>query len=129
MAIDIDKLEEFLGRFVADLGATAAAGNVVIGHRLGLYKALAGPTAQSSTARSPGARPPPPGPDRGSRRSWSGARGGTSVRGEPAQRGGDLLGESGERRACLRAHCRSLRQVRWTSPPCLSHTSGPFLPL
>jgi ubiquinone/menaquinone biosynthesis C-methylase UbiE len=41
MAIDMDKLQEFLGRFVTDLGATAAAGNVVIGHRLGLYKALA----------------------------------------------------------------------------------------
>src|SRR5487761_1529712 len=45
MAIDMDKLQEFLGRFVTDLGATAAAGNVVIGHRLGLYKALAGPPA------------------------------------------------------------------------------------
>jgi 2-polyprenyl-3-methyl-5-hydroxy-6-metoxy-1,4-benzoquinol methylase len=41
MAIDEHKLNEFLGRFVTDLGATAAAGNVVIGHRLGLYKALA----------------------------------------------------------------------------------------
>jgi ubiquinone/menaquinone biosynthesis C-methylase UbiE len=41
MAIDNDKLQEFLGRFVGDLGATVAAGNVVIGHRLGLYKALA----------------------------------------------------------------------------------------
>ena len=41
MAIDMDKLHEFLGRFVSDLGATMAAGNVVIGHRLGLYRALA----------------------------------------------------------------------------------------
>jgi ubiquinone/menaquinone biosynthesis C-methylase UbiE len=41
MAIDQGKLQEFLGRFVTDLGATAAAGNVVIGHRLGLYQALA----------------------------------------------------------------------------------------
>ena len=41
MAIDQGKLQEFLGRFVTDLGATAAAGNVVIGHRLGLYRALA----------------------------------------------------------------------------------------
>ena len=41
MAIDNDKLNEFLGRFVGDLGATVAAGNVVIGHRLGLYRALA----------------------------------------------------------------------------------------
>src|SRR6185312_4842669 len=41
MAIDSDKLNAFLGKFVTDLGATTAAGNVVIGHNLGLYKALA----------------------------------------------------------------------------------------
>jgi ubiquinone/menaquinone biosynthesis C-methylase UbiE len=41
MAIDQDKLNEFLHRFVGDLGATIAAGNVVVGHRLGLYRALA----------------------------------------------------------------------------------------
>ena len=41
MAVDMDKLQEFLGRFVTDLGATFAAGNVVTGHRLGLYRALA----------------------------------------------------------------------------------------
>jgi SAM-dependent methyltransferase len=41
MSIDTDVLQAFLGRFVADLGATTAAGNVVIGHRLGLYRALA----------------------------------------------------------------------------------------
>ncbi len=47
MAINEDKLHEFLGRFVTDLGATAAAANVVIGHRLGLYKALAGSPASA----------------------------------------------------------------------------------
>jgi hypothetical protein len=36
MAVDTGKLQEFLGRFAADLGATFAVGNVVIGHRLGL---------------------------------------------------------------------------------------------
>ena len=41
MAIDTDKLQEFLGRFVTDLGATFAAGRVVTGHHLGLYRALA----------------------------------------------------------------------------------------
>jgi ubiquinone/menaquinone biosynthesis C-methylase UbiE len=41
MAIDEGKLMEFIGKFVGDLGATVAAGNVVIGHRLGLYQALA----------------------------------------------------------------------------------------
>jgi ubiquinone/menaquinone biosynthesis C-methylase UbiE len=41
MAINEDKLNEFVGKFVGDLGATIAAGSVVIGHRLGLYMALA----------------------------------------------------------------------------------------
>ena len=41
MAIDEGKLNEFLGRFVSDLGATIAAGGIVIGHRLGLFHALA----------------------------------------------------------------------------------------
>ena len=51
MAIDNDKLHEFLGKFVTDLGATAAAGNVVIGHNLGLYKALAdGPASADELA-------------------------------------------------------------------------------
>ena len=47
MAINPDKLQEFLGRFIADLGATVAAGNVVIGHRLGLYQALAAGPARA----------------------------------------------------------------------------------
>lgn len=41
MAVDEKKLEQFLGKFVSDLGATVHAGMVVIGERLGLYKALA----------------------------------------------------------------------------------------
>jgi ubiquinone/menaquinone biosynthesis C-methylase UbiE len=41
MALDEGKLNEFLGKFVTDLGATIAAGNVAIGDRLGLYKTLA----------------------------------------------------------------------------------------
>ena len=47
MAIDNDKLNEFLGKFVGDLGATAAAGSVVVGHNLGLYKALASAPASA----------------------------------------------------------------------------------
>src|ERR1700674_2686110 len=51
MAIDESKLNEFLGRFVSDLGATVAAGNIVIGHRLGLFKALAqGPATAEQLA-------------------------------------------------------------------------------
>ena len=52
MTIDIDRLQEFLGRFVNDLGATFAAGNVVVGHRLGLYRALAtGPANAEELAK------------------------------------------------------------------------------
>ena len=40
-ALDMDKLHAFIGQFVGDLGAAAHAGMVVIGERLGLYKALA----------------------------------------------------------------------------------------
>ncbi len=48
MALDMDKLHEFLGRFVTDLGATFAAGNVVTGHHLGLYRALAAGPARAA---------------------------------------------------------------------------------
>ena len=50
MAIDEAKLDEFMGRFVADLGATLHAANVVIGDKLGLYKALS--AAGKSTAEA-----------------------------------------------------------------------------
>jgi len=42
VSINQATLDEFLGRFVSDLGATFHAANVVIGDKLGLYKALAG---------------------------------------------------------------------------------------
>ena len=41
MAVDMDKFNAFMGLFVADLGAAVHTGMVVIGERLGLYKALA----------------------------------------------------------------------------------------
>jgi hypothetical protein len=41
MAIDETKLNEFMGRFVGDLGAVLHAPLIVIGDKLGLYKALA----------------------------------------------------------------------------------------
>src|SRR3954464_10915838 len=51
MAINESKLNEFINRFVGDLGATVAAGNVVVGHRLGLYAALAaGPASAQELA-------------------------------------------------------------------------------
>ncbi|HEU0238479.1 MAG TPA: class I SAM-dependent methyltransferase [Micromonosporaceae bacterium] len=51
MAFDENKLNEFIGKFLGDLGATAAAGNVVVGHHLGLYEALAkGPATPAELA-------------------------------------------------------------------------------
>ncbi len=40
--LDMNKLNAFIGQFVTDLGATVHSGMVVIGEKLGLYKALAG---------------------------------------------------------------------------------------
>jgi SAM-dependent methyltransferase len=47
-----DQLTTLLGRFVADLGATVSAGNVLVGDRLGLYRALAdvGPLSPAELA-------------------------------------------------------------------------------
>ena len=41
-SLDMNKLNAFIGQFVTDLGAAVHAGMVVIGEKLGLYKALAG---------------------------------------------------------------------------------------
>lgn len=41
MSVDMTKLNSFIGQFVGDLGAAVHAGMVVIGEKLGLYKALA----------------------------------------------------------------------------------------
>jgi SAM-dependent methyltransferase len=50
-AIDMEKLNAFIGRFVTDLGAAVHTGMVVIGERLGLYKALAsGPMTSAELA-------------------------------------------------------------------------------
>ncbi len=58
MALDEGKLNEFLGRFVGDLGATIAAGSVVVGHRLGLYRALVdAPGTSDDLARRTGCDP------------------------------------------------------------------------
>jgi SAM-dependent methyltransferase len=40
--LDMNKLNAFIGQFVTDLGAAVHTGMVVIGEKLGLYKALAG---------------------------------------------------------------------------------------
>ena len=55
MAVDMDKLNAFIGQFVGDLGAAVSAGMVVIGDRLGLYKALAeGPMTSGELAAKTG---------------------------------------------------------------------------
>jgi hypothetical protein len=56
MAIDQAKLDQFLGRFVADLGAVFHAPAVVAGDKLGLYRALAaaGPSTPAELAARTG---------------------------------------------------------------------------
>jgi len=50
-ALDMNKLNAFIGQFVADLGAAVHTGMVVIGEKLGLYKALAlGPMGPAELA-------------------------------------------------------------------------------
>ena len=52
MAIDEAKLNAFMGRFVGDLGAVMHAATIVLGDKLGLYKALAaGPAHVEDLAR------------------------------------------------------------------------------
>ncbi len=55
MALDMDKINDFIGRFAGDLGATMAAGGVVIGHKLGLFKGLLeGPATPDQLAERTG---------------------------------------------------------------------------
>jgi hypothetical protein len=55
MAVNTDKLNVFVGQFVGDLGAAVHAGMVVIGEKLGLYKALAeGPLNSAELAAKTG---------------------------------------------------------------------------
>jgi SAM-dependent methyltransferase len=53
MAIDQDKLQEFMGKAVVDIGATLHSALVLIGEKLGLYKALAanGPVTPAELAQ------------------------------------------------------------------------------
>ena len=55
MAIDEAKLNAFMGNFVNDLGAVMHAATIVVGDKLGLYKALAGaPASAEDLARKTG---------------------------------------------------------------------------
>jgi hypothetical protein len=53
MAIDENKLNQFMGRVVGDLGATMSSALLVLGDRLGLYKAMAasGPVTAAELAK------------------------------------------------------------------------------
>jgi len=54
-ALDMNKLNAFIGQFVTDLGASVHAGMVVIGEKLGLYKTLAaGPMSSAELAAKTG---------------------------------------------------------------------------
>ncbi len=58
MAINEDKLNAFMGRFVGDLGAVLHAATIVVGDQLGLYKRLAeGPADVATLARDTGTDP------------------------------------------------------------------------
>ena len=46
----MNKLNAFIGQFVTDLGAAVHTGMVVIGEKLGLYKALAARAHESRAA-------------------------------------------------------------------------------
>jgi SAM-dependent methyltransferase len=59
MTLDQDKLMDFVHQFVGDLGATMTAGNVVVGHKAGLYRGLAtgGPATGDELADRTGTDP------------------------------------------------------------------------
>lgn len=48
MSIDEKKLEDFVGQAMSDMAATASSLMVVVGHKLGLYRAMAGAGALSA---------------------------------------------------------------------------------
>ena len=56
--IDEAKLEAFMGQFVADMGAAATAPLVLIGDKLGLYRAMADgePVTPAQLAATTGCR-------------------------------------------------------------------------
>ena len=61
MSIDETRLEQFMQQFAGDFGAALHASTVVIGDKLGLYRALAelGPTDAATLAAATGLRRPP----------------------------------------------------------------------
>jgi SAM-dependent methyltransferase len=58
MTVDESRLQDFMGKMVGDLGAAMSGALVLLGDRLGLYKAMAeaGPTTPADLARRTGTR-------------------------------------------------------------------------
>ncbi len=56
MAVDPDKLNQFVGKFLGDVGAAIHGPTILIGEQLGLYKALAagGPMSSERLAEKTG---------------------------------------------------------------------------
>ena len=54
MAVNPDKLNAFMGKAVGDIGAALSANMVLLGDKLGLYKAMAkaGPVTPAELARA-----------------------------------------------------------------------------
>src|ERR1700712_399281 len=92
--VDPERLEAFMGQFVADMGATAAGASVIVGDRLGLYRALAevGPATAEQVATQAGGAP------RYVREWLSGQAAGGYVSYDPA---GEAFSLTPEQAACL----------------------------
>lgn len=56
--MDQERLDQFMGKMVGDLGAAVSAALVIVGDKLGLYKQLSegGPQTPGELARRAGAR-------------------------------------------------------------------------
>ena len=92
--IDPDALNAFMGQFVLDFGAACAGANIVVGDRLGLYKAVdaVGPASAAAVAAAAGC-------DERHVREWlSGQAAGGYVSYDPAT---DEFSLSAEQAACL----------------------------
>ena len=54
MAVNLDKLNAFMGKAVGDIGTALSANMVLLGNKLGLYKAMAktGPVTPAELAKA-----------------------------------------------------------------------------
>ena len=112
MAINPDKLNEFLGKALVDFGATFNAALIGIGDKLGLYKALAAGGPQTS----------------GNSRKRPALQSATCANGSAAQAaGGYATYDPGTRKFHLteeQAFCHGRRQQPSVSARCVSGRPG-----